>query len=74
MEIGKSSLAKQQEINTEGKSQSRRQICKEQWILSTVVSRAEGVFLRSRPTFVFPGVHTELISRPSRDGRADPAF
>lgn len=42
METGKSSLATQQETNTQSRRQSLHHICHEQWVLSTTVGRAEG--------------------------------
>lgn len=60
-------ISKATEINIQSKSQSRHQINKEQWLSSTAMGWAEGITLRSMPTFVFPGVHTGLMSGLSRE-------
>lgn len=60
-------ISKATEINIQSKSQSRPQINKEQWLSSTAMGWAEGITLRSKPTFVFPGVHTGLMSGLSRE-------
>lgn len=60
-------ISKATEINIQSKSQSTHRINKEQRLSSMAVGWAEGIPLRSMPTFVFPGVHTGLMSNLSRE-------